>query len=54
MAIYKDIHKLYDQEGRRSCISDDEMKKYVEKYFMFDPVVKEIKVDEEKNGDGAK
>jgi isopropylmalate/homocitrate/citramalate synthase len=54
VSIYKDIHRLYDQEGRRSCISDDEMKKYVEKYFMFDPVVKDIKVDEEKNGEGAK
>lgn len=47
IAIYKDIHRLYDEEGRRSCISDDEMLKYVEKYFMFKQVVKEIEVEEE-------
>lgn len=46
LAIYRDIHKLYDEEGRRSCISDDEMRKYVEKYFMFEPVVDEVKVSE--------
>jgi len=44
-AIYKDIHKLYDEEGRLSCISDDEIKKYVEKYFIFEPVVDEVKVE---------
>ena len=49
VSIYKDIRKLYDVEGRRSCISDDEMKKYVEKYFLFDPVIDEVKLDE--NGD---
>lgn len=43
--IYQDIHKLYD-EGRRSAISDDEMKKYVEKYFIFEPVMDEVKGDE--------
>lgn len=48
IAIYNDIHKLYDKEGRRSCISDDEMKKYVEKYFMLEPVVEDIAVKEEK------
>jgi len=46
LAIYRDIHRLYDEEGRRSCISDDEMKKYVEKYFMFEPVIDEIKLDD--------
>ncbi len=49
VSIYKDIHKLYDNEGRRSCISDDEITKYVEKYFMFEPVVKEIIDDEEED-----
>lgn len=48
LAIHRDIHKLYDEEGRRSCISDDEMRKYVEKYFMFEPVVDEVKVTEGK------
>ncbi|MEA3255711.1 MAG: isopropylmalate synthase [Candidatus Altiarchaeota archaeon] len=42
--IYNDIHRLYDEEGRRSAISDDEIKKYVEKYFMFEPVIDEVKV----------
>ena len=52
LAIYRDIHKLYDEEGRRSCISDDEMKKYVEKYFMFEPVIDEVKLeDNESNGE---
>ena len=45
-AIYRDIHKLYDIEGRRSCISDDELKKYIEKYFLFEPVVDEVKAEE--------
>lgn len=50
--IYRDIHKLYDEEGRRSCISDDELKKYVEKYFLLEPVLEEVKVNEEnKNSD---
>jgi len=49
-AIYEDIHRLYDEEGRFSCISDDEIKKYVEKYFIFDPVVDEIRPEEESKG----
>jgi len=44
--IYKDIHRLYDEEGRRSAISDDEIKKYVEKYFLFEPVIDEVKIEE--------
>ena len=43
--IYADIHKLYDG-GRRSAISDDEMKTYVEKYFIFEPVLDEVKTDD--------
>lgn len=49
-AIHRDIHKLYDKEGRTSCISDDEMKKYVEKYFMFQPVVDEVAIENSDNG----
>lgn len=45
-AIHRDIRKLYDKEGRRSCISDDEMKKYVEKYFLFEPVADLPEADE--------
>ena len=36
VAIYKDIHHLYDVEGRRSAISDDELQNYVKKYFVYD------------------
>jgi isopropylmalate/homocitrate/citramalate synthase len=43
--IYTDIHKLYDG-GRRSAISDDELKNYVEKYFILEPVLDELKSDE--------
>lgn len=38
-AIHKDIQKLYDKEKRRSCISDEELRAYVEKYFMFESIV---------------
>ncbi len=38
-AIQTDIQRLYDKELRISCISDEELKGYVEKYFMFDPLV---------------
>lgn len=47
LEIYKDIHKLYDEEGRRSCISDDELKRYVEKYFLLEPILEEVKSGEE-------
>ncbi len=39
-AIQKDIQKLYDKEKRVSCISDEEIQAYVEKYFLFESVVK--------------
>ena len=39
-AIQKDIQKLYDKEKRVSCISDEEIRAYVEKYFLFESVVK--------------
>lgn len=48
-AIQDEIKKLYDK-GRRSKISDDEVKKYVEKYFMFEPVVDEVKIEEDRKG----
>jgi len=37
--IQDHIHRLYDQELRVSSISDEELKGYVEKYFMFEPIV---------------
>ncbi|OYT27721.1 MAG: isopropylmalate synthase [Candidatus Altiarchaeales archaeon ex4484_96] len=48
--IHNKIHKLYDKEGRRSSISDDEMKKYVEKYFLFEPVA-DVLAANENNGE---
>ncbi len=47
-AIHQDIQKLYDDETRRSCISDEELKSYVKKYFMFEPIVKK---DAGRNGE---
>lgn len=40
-AIQADIQKLYDAEKRVSSISDEELKKYVEKYFVFEPIIDE-------------
>jgi isopropylmalate/homocitrate/citramalate synthase len=39
-AIQEDIQRLYNQEKRVSCISDEEISAYVEKYFFFEPIVK--------------
>lgn len=38
-SIQKDIQKLYNKEKRVSCISDEEIQGYVEKYFLFEPVI---------------
>ena len=46
-AIQSDIHKLYNQEKRVSCISDEELKKYVEKYFMLESIIDEHSATEE-------
>lgn len=46
--IEEEIQKLYDEEKRVSCISDEEIRGYVEKYYMFRPIVeKDIKRKEE-------
>jgi len=37
--IPKDIQRLYDEEERVSCISDEEMTRYVEKYFVLAMIV---------------
>lgn len=39
-AMQQSIHKLYDKEKRVSCISDEEVRGYVEKYFLFEPITK--------------
>lgn len=38
-SIQSDIHELYDKEKRVSCISDEEIQAYVEKYFLFEPII---------------
>ncbi|WP_292471208.1 isopropylmalate synthase [Methanolobus sp.] len=51
-AIQADIQKLYNDEKRVSCISDEEVMAYVKKYFMFNPMVSKDmhrKEDEENN-----
>jgi isopropylmalate/homocitrate/citramalate synthase len=38
-AIHAEIGRLYDQELRNSCISDEEIRAYVEKYFLFKSIL---------------
>ncbi len=40
-AIQADIQKLYNDEKRVSCISDDELRKYVEKYYMLESIIED-------------
>jgi len=37
--IYDEIQSLYNNEGRRSVISDEELSSYAEEYFLFQPIV---------------
>lgn len=37
--IQKEISQLYENELRNSCISDDELKAFAEKYFLFKPIL---------------
>ncbi len=37
--IQKEIQRIYDAEERVSCISDEELTRYVEKYFMLNMIV---------------
>ncbi len=47
-SIKSDIQKLYDEESRVSCISDEELRAYTEKYFMLESIVeKDISKKEE-------
>ena len=45
-AIHDEIQKLYNQEKRVSAISDEEIKKYVEKYFMLESIIEEHSTSE--------
>ena len=38
LKIQTEIQKLYDKEERVSCISDEELLAYVEKYFLYQPI----------------
>jgi isopropylmalate/homocitrate/citramalate synthase len=38
-AIYAEIMRLYEQEQRNSCISDEEVRAFVEKYFLFKSIL---------------
>ncbi|MDD2778371.1 MAG: isopropylmalate synthase, partial [Methanocellales archaeon] len=47
-SIKSDIQKLYDDESRVSCISDEELRAYAEKYFLLETIVeKDISKKEE-------
>ncbi len=50
--IHREIQRLYDDEQRVSCISDEEIKAYVAKYFMLETLIqREIDIipEDEKN-----
>ncbi|NJD77408.1 MAG: isopropylmalate synthase [Candidatus Methanoperedens sp.] len=53
-AIQQDIQKLYNEEQRVSCISDEELKKYVEKYFMLESIIDEHSADDMHSAGGKK
>ncbi len=48
-AIQADIQKLYNEEKRISAISDEELKKFVEKYFMLESIIDEHSTNETQN-----
>lgn len=47
-AIQADIQKLYNEEKRISAISDEELTKFVEKYFMLESLIDEHSTNEDK------
>jgi isopropylmalate/homocitrate/citramalate synthase len=49
-AIYGEIVRLYDQELRNSCISDEELRAYVEKYFLFKSILEKETHQIDENG----
>lgn len=49
-AIYAEILRLYEQEQRNSCISDEEIRAFVEKYFFFKSILEEQTHQEWSNG----
>ena len=53
-AIQAEIQKLYNQEKRVSAISDEELRKYVEKYFMLQPIIDERAAEEANQAENGK
>jgi isopropylmalate/homocitrate/citramalate synthase len=49
-AIHSEIRQLYDEEQRNSCISDEELRAYVEKYFLFKSILENESHRREGNG----
>jgi len=49
-AIHSEIRQQYDEETRNSCISDEELKAYVEKYFLFKSILEDESHRHDTNG----
>ncbi|HIH70233.1 LeuA family protein [Methermicoccus shengliensis] len=49
-AITREIQRLYNEEKRRSCISDDEMKEYVKKYYLVEALIHEDGGEDDQSG----
>lgn len=45
-SIHKEIQRLYDTGERVSCISDEEIRGYVEKYYTLLPIIEKDIVSE--------
>jgi isopropylmalate/homocitrate/citramalate synthase len=49
-AIHREIRQLYDEEKRNSCISEEELLAYVEKYFLFKSILERETHQRAENG----
>lgn len=49
-AIHSEIRQQYDDEIRNSCISDEELRAYVEKYFLFKSILEKESHRQDSNG----
>ena len=52
-SIFSEVRRLYDEDQRSSCISDEEMRVYVEKYFLINSIMQSeiLRTDDTINGD---
>jgi isopropylmalate/homocitrate/citramalate synthase len=46
ISIHREIKELYEEEKRVSCISDEELRGYVERDFMLIPIIEKDAMDE--------